>query len=144
MEPTTAINRTKMKRQGGEMKEKKEEGAVQLHRTIGLLSAVSFIIGTVVGSGIFIAPKGVLMNSGSVGLSLLVWALCGLLSTFGKRAAASSYLCTTFKMSTFDHFYAVNSDSDRVGKPTMQSSIETQHLNKNNICVESNQTCVTK
>lgn len=59
-------------------------GAVHLRREIGLLPAVSFIIGTVVGSGIFIAPKGVLMNSGSVGLSLLVWGLSGVLSLFGK------------------------------------------------------------
>lgn len=65
--------------------EEKDEAMVHLRREIGLLSAVSFIIGTVVGSGIFIAPKGVLMNSGSVGLSLLVWALCGVLSLFGKR-----------------------------------------------------------
>lgn len=65
--------------------EEKDGAMVHLRREIGLLSAVSFIIGTVVGSGIFIAPKGVLMNSGSVGLSLLVWALCGVLSLFGKR-----------------------------------------------------------
>lgn len=57
---------------------------VHLRRSIGLLSAISFIFGTVVGSGIFIAPKGVLMNSGSVGMSLLVWTLCGVLSTFGE------------------------------------------------------------
>lgn len=63
---------------------KAAEEAVHLRREIGLLPAVSFIIGTVVGSGIFIAPKGVLMNSGSVGLSLLVWALCGVLSMFGE------------------------------------------------------------
>lgn len=63
---------------------KKEEGVVHLRREIGLLPAGSLIIGTVVGSGIFIAPKGVLMNSGSVGLSLLVWALCGVLSLFGE------------------------------------------------------------
>lgn len=66
-------------------KKENNEDVVKLHRQIGLLPAVSFIIGTVVGSGIFIAPKGVLMNSGSVGLSLVVWALCGVLSLFGKN-----------------------------------------------------------
>lgn len=64
----------------------KKEEAVRLRREIGLLPAMCFIIGTVVGSGIFIAPKGVLMNSGSVGLSLLVWVLCGVLSLFGEAA----------------------------------------------------------
>lgn len=69
---------------GDKKEEKAAEEAVHLRREIGLVPAVSFIIGTVVGSGIFIAPKGVLMNSGSVGLSLLVWALCGVLSMFGE------------------------------------------------------------
>lgn len=67
---------------------KKDDEAVHLRKEIGLLPAVSFIIGTVVGSGIFIAPKGVLMNSGSVGLSLLVWALCGILSLFGRMTSS--------------------------------------------------------
>lgn len=64
---------------------RRDDQAVHLRREIGLVPAVSLIVGTVVGSGIFIAPKGVLMNSGSVGLSLLVWTLCGVLSLFGKN-----------------------------------------------------------
>lgn len=67
----------------------KKEEAVHLRREIGLLPAVCFIVGTVVGSGIFIAPKGVLMNSGSVGMSLLVWVLCGVLSLFGETRQQS-------------------------------------------------------
>lgn len=65
-------------------KKKTDEELVHLRREIRLLPAVSFIMGRVVGSGNFIAPKGVIMNSGSVGLSLLVWGLCGVLSLFGK------------------------------------------------------------
>ncbi|KAI4802784.1 hypothetical protein KUCAC02_006360 [Chaenocephalus aceratus] len=84
-------------------KEKTEEEVVHLRREIGLLPAVCFIIGTVVGSGIFIAPKGVLINSGSVGLSLLVWALCGVLSLFGALCYAE--LGTSFTKSGGHYTY---------------------------------------
>ena len=36
------------------------------------------------GSGIFISPKGVLEETGSVGLSLTVWTGAGLLALLGK------------------------------------------------------------
>ncbi|KAI5611015.1 cystine/glutamate transporter, partial [Silurus asotus] len=79
------------------------DNRVHLRRSISLVPAVSFIVGSMVGSGIFIAPKGVHINTGSVGLSLLVWALCGLLSTFGALCYAE--LGTSFKKSGAHYTY---------------------------------------
>ncbi|XP_008274720.1 cystine/glutamate transporter [Stegastes partitus] len=105
---------TRTKTEDGK-KEKPGEEVVHLRREIGLLPAACFIIGTVVGSGIFIAPKGVLMNSGSVGLSLLVWTLCGVLSLFGKfesstsgpkLPAVASYVSLAFGRYVVEPFFA--------------------------------------
>nr|XP_053654453.1 b(0,+)-type amino acid transporter 1-like [Cherax quadricarinatus] len=56
---------------------------INLERRVGLLSGVALIVGTMIGSGIFVSPKGLLERTGSVGLSLVVWAACGGLSLLG-------------------------------------------------------------
>lgn len=72
-------------------KDKKKEEAVFLRKKITLLRAFSLLIGSMVGSGIFISPKGVLKNSGTVGFSLVVWFACGLLSMFGEWEVGSAF-----------------------------------------------------
>lgn len=55
-----------------------------LQRQVGLLGGVSIIVGTMIGSGIFASPKWVAINAGSVGMTLVVWSLGGLLSVLGS------------------------------------------------------------
>ena len=59
----------------------------KLKRELTLVDGISIIIGIIVGSGIFVSPKGVLQESGSVGLSCLVWLLSGSFSTPAQRVA---------------------------------------------------------
>jgi len=46
-----------------------ERDTVKLKRSLGLTDAVAIIIGGIIGSGIFVSPKGVLLYTGSVGKS---------------------------------------------------------------------------
>uniref|UniRef100_A0A3B4BJ63 b(0,+)-type amino acid transporter 1 n=1 Tax=Periophthalmus magnuspinnatus TaxID=409849 RepID=A0A3B4BJ63_9GOBI len=50
---------------------------------VGLLGAVSFIAGTMIGSGIFISPQHVLSAIGSPAASMIIWASCGGLAMLG-------------------------------------------------------------
>nr|XP_039248246.1 b(0,+)-type amino acid transporter 1-like [Styela clava] len=62
--------------------------SVRLKREVTLLGGISVIVGSMIGSGIFISPVGVLKNVGSVGASLIVWLCCGLVATCGSLTYA--------------------------------------------------------
>lgn len=57
---------------------------VELKRELGLLSATNFVVGTMIGSGIFVSASSALGYAGSVGMSLVVWASCGIICFLGK------------------------------------------------------------
>ena len=81
-----------------------EKGSfVGLQRKLGLVSGICLIVGTMIGSGIFASPRYVMENSGSVGLTLIVWSLCGVLAMFG--ALCYSELGTMIPLSGAEYVY---------------------------------------
>jgi basic amino acid/polyamine antiporter, APA family len=62
--------------------------APSLQRVLGLWSAVSIVIGTVIGSGIFLVPTAMIAEVGSVKILFAVWMVAGLLSLFGALTYA--------------------------------------------------------
>ncbi|XP_028421684.1 b(0,+)-type amino acid transporter 1 isoform X2 [Perca flavescens] len=56
---------------------------LNLKREVGIIGAVSFIAGTMIGSGIFISPHYVLSAIGSPGGSFVIWTCCGLIAMLG-------------------------------------------------------------
>ncbi|XP_061650291.1 b(0,+)-type amino acid transporter 1-like isoform X1 [Phyllopteryx taeniolatus] len=60
-----------------------DKHGLNLKREIGITGAVSFIAGTMMGSGIFISPQYVISTIGSPGASLIIWATCGLIAMLG-------------------------------------------------------------
>jgi APA family basic amino acid/polyamine antiporter len=60
-----------------------------LSRVLGLRQLIYIVIGTVIGSGIFVVPGVVLRRSGgSIGLALLAWLIGGVLSLLGALTYA--------------------------------------------------------
>ncbi|KAI3380648.1 hypothetical protein SNEBB_006272 [Seison nebaliae] len=75
----------------------------KLEKSIGLLSATLLIINIIMGTGIFISPTGVIKHCDSIGVSLIIWLACGLLTLCG--ALSYSELGTMIPSSGGDYVY---------------------------------------
>jgi len=83
-------------------------GGVRMEAKMTLLNGVTVIVGSIIGSGIFISPTGVLVKSGSVNMALIIWTISGFFSMVGaycyaelgcmikKSGADYAYIMTTF------------------------------------------------
>jgi amino acid transporter len=67
---------------------KTPEEKITLKRHLGLRNGIGIIVGIIIGSGIFVSPKGVLHEAGSVGGALMIWAGCGLVTLIGALSYA--------------------------------------------------------
>src|SRR5476649_1767024 len=64
------------------------EKTSELRRDLGPWAAASIVVGTVIGSGIFLVPRTMIQRVGSVEIVFAVWVVGGLLSLAGALSYA--------------------------------------------------------
>lgn len=60
----------------------------ELKRVLGIWSAAAIVVGTVIGSGIFLVPSGMIQNVGTPLMVFAVWIFGGFLTLFGALSYA--------------------------------------------------------
>ena len=61
---------------------------IELRRTLSQRDLVFIVVGTVIGSGIFLTPGAVVRAAGSGGMALVAWTVGGILSLLGALTFA--------------------------------------------------------
>ncbi|THD23747.1 Large neutral amino acids transporter small subunit 2 [Fasciola hepatica] len=75
----------------------------KMRKDIGLVNSITIIIGSMIGSGIFVSPTGIVENVRSFGASIVIWIGCGLFSMLGAYCYAE--LGTMIHRSGGDYAY---------------------------------------
>jgi len=65
-----------------------QQTAADLPRVLGASQATAIVVGTIIGSGIFLVPSEMMRDTGSSSLVYLAWIIGGLLSLFGAMTYA--------------------------------------------------------
>ncbi|NXC57553.1 S7A13 protein, partial [Aleadryas rufinucha] len=84
--------------------QREEKAKMHLKRNIGYFDGVSFIVGSIVGAGIFVSPTGVLKHSLlNVGVALTIWTASGLVSLMGALCYAELGTALPFSGGEYSH-----------------------------------------
>ena len=76
-------------------------GGVALKPKMTLLNGCTVIVGSIIGSGIFVSPSGVLANTGSVNMALVVWITSGIFSMIGESTSFGLKPCSRMSKECF-------------------------------------------
>ncbi|GAB6019461.1 b(0,+)-type amino acid transporter 1 [Chamberlinius hualienensis] len=87
MSPSSSLHSSSSNSNGNGLKDygtvAKSNKTIGVQRSLSLYDGIMMIVGSIVGSGIFITPKAVFVSAGSVGAGLIVWLASGLFSMLG-------------------------------------------------------------
>ena len=89
-----------------------------LKRELGLISTIALTLNMILGSGILITPSSILRNTGSFGLSLVLWGVGGVIAYAGSLCYLE--LSLLIKKSGSTYIYIKEAYSFTRSKPWME------------------------